>query len=110
MMEKKTYSRKEFLSFFKTGRSEENDNAAKEVDELNSEKKEFLEKYTYWLKDFEGFVKSRKPNTFDVKQNKRLMELAAKIENDRKTLESYMRDPVFAREFEQLTKDISSSI
>lgn len=109
-MKRKTYSRKEFLSFFKKERTVEDEDTVKEIDELDPEKKKFLEKYTFWLKDFESFVKSRKLNTFDVKQNKKIMELAAKIENDRKTLEGYMRDPVFAREFDLLTKNISNSI
>jgi hypothetical protein len=109
-MERKTYSRKEFLSFFKPAKTSENEKSEKDIKELGLEKKKFLEKYTIWLKDFESFVKSRNPNTFDVKQNKRMMELAAKIEMERTTLETYMRDPVFAHEFDLLTKEISSSI
>lgn len=109
-MRKKIYSRKEFLGFFRHSKSSEQNTNSINNEELSSDKQEFLEKYTLWLKDFGNFVESKNPDTFDIEQNKRIMELASKIEKEKETLENYMQDPVFANEFKLLTKEISSSI
>jgi hypothetical protein len=105
------YSRKEFLNFFKANKNSKKENVISGAHpELSDEKKEFLENYTLWLKDFGNFVKARNTNTFDLEQNKKIMELASKIEKEKSTLEDYMQDPLFAEYFKVLTKDISSAI
>lgn len=109
-MKKKIYSRKEFLGFFRYSKSSERNNDSINNEKLSSDKQEFLEKYALWLKDFGNFVESRNPDTFDIEQNKKIMELASKIEKEKETLENYMQDPIFANEFNLLTKEISSSI
>lgn len=110
-MGNKLYNRKEFLNFFRTNKNSLEENAISgSQPELSDEKREFLENYTLWLKEFGNFVKVRNSNTFDLEQNKKIMELASKIEKEKSTLEDYMQDPLFAEYFKVLTKDISSAI
>ena len=98
------------MNFFRITKSSQQKNVTNNIKVLSLEKREFLEKYSIWLKEFGKFVTTKNPNTFDIEQNKKIMELAAKIKKEKDMLEAYMIDPVFADEFNELTKDISSAI
>ncbi len=112
-MSDKTYSRKEFLNIFR--RKEGNKETAKEesntnAEALSEEKEEFLNEYILWLKEFETFVAHRSENTFDIEQNKKIMQIAAKIEEKKAQLQTYMKDPLFAKKFEALSSNITQKI
>lgn len=112
-MNKKTISRKEFFQFFNKGldsASEKNKNNDVNNTGLSDEKLEFLKKYVEWLKNFKLLVQQKNNDSFDVKHNKKIMDLAAEIESKKNTLEKYMEDPIFSAHFTHLTKDISDLI
>lgn len=112
-MSDKKYSRKEFFNIFKSSENKKS-NSTKETENkapiLSKEKENFLNEYVLWLKEFEAFVATRKDNTFDLEQNKKIMQIAAKIEEKKPQLENHMKDPLFVKRFHELSSKITQKI
>jgi len=78
--------------------------------ELNENERVFLQEYTAWLAEFQGYVKRRNENPDDVENHKQLMKLTAEADKRKPQLEVYMQHTVFSKYFTSITNDLTQSI
>ncbi len=81
-----------------------------ESTELIDEQQAFLEEYEGWLKEFHRYIKVRQQQPDNMENHKKLMDLSAQSEQRKTTLELYMKDPLFAARFNEITKSVTNSI
>ncbi|QQS51189.1 MAG: hypothetical protein IPM71_00240 [Bacteroidota bacterium] len=112
---KNLHSRKEFLKrlgLSLTGAVASAVTFAKspETTELIDEQQAFLDEYEGWLKEFQSYIKVRRQQPENMENHKKLMELSAQSEQRKSTLEIYMKDPLFAARFQEITQSVTDSI
>ncbi|WP_068474023.1 hypothetical protein [Saccharicrinis aurantiacus] len=77
---------------------------------LRPQQKEFLADYEEWLREFHKYIKRKNINTSDINNNKELMRLTEVAENRKEELALHMKDPLFERHFNNITKNITYEI
>lgn len=78
--------------------------------ELTKEQKEFMVDYEEWLSRWHSFVKKRKIDREDPEVQKELFAIAGEADKYRDDMDDYMQDPVFAKYFDRITKQIVEDI
>lgn len=78
--------------------------------ELTKEQKEFMVDYEEWLSRFHSFVRKRKIDREDPEVQKELFAISGEADKYRNDMDDYMQDPVFAKYFDKITKQIVEDI
>lgn len=78
--------------------------------ELTKEQKEFMVDYEEWLSRWHSFVRKRKIDREDAEVQKELFAIAGEADKYRDDMDDYMQDPVFAKYFDKITKQIVEDI